>query len=89
MKSYYIESGDWESATGECLPSGVDGISVVAVSELRKALEPVATWYDLDGEEGEPMPLLEVVAETAQMLVEERQENLRLRKALQANNAPD
>lgn len=83
MTTYFIEPGDWESATGESLPSGSDGIAVVPAAELRKAIDPVANWFDVDGEENAPIPLLEVVAETAKMLVEEREDTLRLRKALQ------
>lgn len=38
MKTYFIEPGDWESATGESLPSGSNGIAVVPAAELRKAM---------------------------------------------------
>lgn len=38
MKTYFIEPGDWEAATGECLPSGSAGISVVSVEEAQKEL---------------------------------------------------
>ena len=56
---------------------------MISEIDLRKAIEPVASWFDVDGEEGEPMDLVEVVAETAKMLAEERDDCLRLRKALQ------
>lgn len=46
--------------------------------ELRAAIEPVADWFDIDGEEGLPVSLLEAVADTANMLAEERRETLRL-----------
>lgn len=55
----------------------------IPVSELRKAIEPVIDWFDVDGEEGEPMPLIEVITEIAKMLAEERQDTLRYRAALQ------
>ena len=55
----------------------------IPVSELRKAIEPVIDWFDVDGEEGEPMPLIEVITEIAKMLAEERQDTLRYRQALQ------
>ena len=50
-------------------------------SDLRKAIEPVADWFEC--EEGDPIPLIEIVAEIAKMLAEERQDTLRYRKALQ------
>lgn len=81
--TYSIEAGDWENATGEGLPRGAANVVVVKETDLRKAIEPVSSWFDTDGEEGEPIPLIEVVSETAKMLVQEREECLRLRKALQ------
>jgi hypothetical protein len=39
MTTYFIEPGDWETATGECLPSGTNGIEVVPASEFRKSTE--------------------------------------------------
>jgi hypothetical protein len=56
---------------------------MISESDIQKAIEPVAFWFDSDGEEGDPMDLVEVVAETAKMLAEERNDCLRLRKALQ------
>jgi len=44
VKTYFIEPGDWESATGECLPSDSHGISVVTLEEherLRNALKNI------------------------------------------------
>lgn len=38
MTTYFIEPGDWESATGECLPSGSEGIAVVPVDKLLQWL---------------------------------------------------
>jgi hypothetical protein len=35
MKTYFIEPGDWEGATGECLPSGTEGIAVVPADEAN------------------------------------------------------
>ena len=36
MKTYFIEPGDWESATGECLPSGTEGIAVVTLADYER-----------------------------------------------------
>jgi hypothetical protein len=55
----------------------------IPASDIRKAIEPVADWFDIDGEEGDPIPLIEVVSEIAKMLAEERQDTLRYRQALQ------
>lgn len=82
MTSYFIEPGDWEGATGESLPPGAAGIAVVTFDAVRRAIEPVATWFDLDGEEGRPFSLLEAVSETAKMLVDERADYLRVTQAL-------
>jgi hypothetical protein len=38
MKTYFIEPGDWEAATSECLPSGSEGIEVVAAAEAKQLL---------------------------------------------------
>lgn len=84
MATYFIEPGDWESATGESLPSGSDGIAVVPASELRKAIEPVLSWFDMDGEEGEPMDVVSVIGEIATYLEEDRRDLLLYRKALRA-----
>ncbi len=53
----------------------------IPVSDLRKAIEPVAYWFESD--ESEPMSLLEIIGEIAKMLAEERQDTLRYRQALQ------
>ncbi len=50
--------------------------------DIRKALEPVADWFDMNGEEGPKFPLVEVVAEVAKSLVEDRNECLKLRSLL-------
>jgi len=84
VSTYFIDPGSWESATGECLPSESDGISVVPVSELRKAIEPVLSWFDMDGEEGEPMDVVAVIGEIATYLDEDRRDLLLYRKALRA-----
>ena len=39
MKKYFIEPGDWEAATGECLPSGSEGIEVTPVLSSEPATE--------------------------------------------------
>ena len=39
MTTYFIEPGDWESATGESLPSGSHGITVMTVADAQKALK--------------------------------------------------
>lgn len=39
MTTYFIEPGNWEAATGECLPKESDGITVVPVAELQKSLQ--------------------------------------------------
>lgn len=56
MTSYFIEPGDWESATGECLPSGSDGIAVVPLveveeltSRLREALKTIIAHQKMMG----------------------------------------
>jgi hypothetical protein len=36
MTTYFIEPGDWEAATGECLPSGISGIVVVPVADVQE-----------------------------------------------------
>jgi hypothetical protein len=84
VATYFIEPGDWESATGECLPNGSDGIPVVPVSDLRKAIEPVLSRFGMDGEEGEPMDVISVIGEIATYLEEDRRELLLSRKALRA-----
>jgi hypothetical protein len=38
MSTYFIEPGDWEAATGECLPSGRDGIVVVPLEKVNDML---------------------------------------------------
>jgi hypothetical protein len=38
MTTYFIEPGDWESATGECLPSGSNGIAVVPLNEVKNRI---------------------------------------------------
>lgn len=55
---------------------------VVSYSDLRKAIEPVADWFDLEGEEGEPFGICEAIAEISKMLSEERKECLKLRRYL-------
>ncbi len=54
----------------------------VAIQDLRRAIEPVANWFDLDGEESEPLDILSVIKEVAKTLVEDRQNLLLCRKAL-------
>jgi hypothetical protein len=39
MKTYFIEPGDWEGATGECLPSGSEGIEVTPVLSSEPVTE--------------------------------------------------
>ena len=44
MKTYFIEPGDWESATGESLPKDSHGIFVVSLDDferLRTALKDI------------------------------------------------
>lgn len=53
----------------------------IPVRDLRKAIEPVAYWFESD--EGEPMQIIEIIGEIAKMLAEERQDTLRYRQALQ------
>jgi hypothetical protein len=80
----YIEQGrvetDWvpPGYVEEVEPKPEESIPVI---DLRKAIEPVADWFESD--EGEPMPLIEVIGEIAKMLAEERQDTLRYRQALQ------
>lgn len=50
---------------------------------IRKAIEPVEDWFDMRGEEGDPYPIVDAVADTAKMLAEERQDLLRCRAMLQ------
>lgn len=82
----YIEQGKVET---DWVPPGyVEEVEPkpeesIPVTDLRKAIEPVIDWFDVDGEEGEPMSLLEIIGEIAKMLAEERQDTLRYRKALQ------
>jgi hypothetical protein len=54
----------------------------VSAVDLRRAIEPIASWYDVDGEEGEPMTMVEVIAEACTTLVAEREDNLRMRETL-------
>jgi hypothetical protein len=61
-----------------------DGIAVVPVSDLRKAIEPVLSWFDMDGEEGDPMNVVSVIGEIATYLEEDRRDLLLYRKALRA-----
>jgi hypothetical protein len=79
-----IEPGDWESATGECLPRGSNGVVVVPVGDLRKAIEPVLSWFDMDGEAGEPVDVVLFIGEIATALAEDRRDLLLYRKALRA-----
>lgn len=69
---------------GACLPNGSDGIAVVPVSDLLKAIEPVLWWFDMDGEENEPMDVVSVIAEIATYLEEDRRDLMLHRKALRA-----
>jgi hypothetical protein len=69
----YVEGKIAEPKSGES----------ILISDLRNAIAPVIDWFDIDGEEGEPMPLIEVITEIANMLSEERQDTLRYRQALQ------
>lgn len=55
-------------------------ISSEELSEIRAALEPVADWYDIDGNEGEKPDLSDVVADVASDLVADRKENIELRR---------
>jgi len=84
MTTYMIEPGDWESATGECLPRGSNGVVVVPVGDLRKAIEPVLSWFDMDGEAGEPVDVVLFIGEIATALAEDRRDLLLYRKALRA-----
>jgi hypothetical protein len=38
MKRYFIEPGDWEAATGECLPRDRHGIVVVPLEDVDEML---------------------------------------------------
>ena len=60
---------------------------------IRKAIEPVAFWFDSDGE-GEDLSVVEIVAEISRMLAEERQSLLQAKQCFDAiieecqSNAP-
>lgn len=66
-------------AYGHASRSGIG--NVLTESVLRDAIEPVSSWFDIDGEEGEPMSLRSVIAEIAATLSQERNEHLRVRAA--------
>jgi hypothetical protein len=56
----------------------------VPVGDLRKAIEPVLSWFDMDGEEGEPVDVVLFIGEIATALAEDRRDLLLYRKALRA-----
>jgi hypothetical protein len=60
---------------------------VVWSAAIREAIEPVASWFDVDGEEGEPMELVEAVKQIASTLAEERQHSLAMLAALRRQQA--
>lgn len=59
-------------------------LNSVPLSELRKAIDPIAGWFDIDGEVNDPIPLLEVVEETAKMLVAEREDTVLLESEIRS-----
>ncbi len=75
-----LDALERKPVTGEgVVASRLDYVSVI---ELRRAIEPIAAWYDVDGEEGEPMTMVEVIAEACTTLAAEREDNLRMRETL-------
>lgn len=59
-------------------------LNAVPLAELRKAIDPVVSWFDIDGEVNDPIPLLEVVKETAKMLVAEREDTVLLESEIRS-----
>ena len=50
--------------------------------DLRRAIDPVAHWFDLDGEEGSPVTVIEAIELIAKYLHEDRQSLLRYQRTL-------
>lgn len=68
MKTYFIEPGDWETATGECLPNGTEGIAVVTLSDferLQNALKEIIRHQDVIGGPLSRMSAVRMIAEKA------------------------
>lgn len=68
MKTYFIEPGDWEAATGESLPNDSHGISVVAFEDfelLRNALKNIIRHQDVIGGPLARMSAVRKIAEKA------------------------
>jgi hypothetical protein len=53
-------------------------VGYVAAEDVRKAIEPVASWYDVGVEDAEPVSVLEVVVDVARTLLDECEEVMRL-----------
>lgn len=59
-------------------------VDSIPLAHLRKAIDPIAGWFDIDGEVNDPIPLLEVVEETAKMLVAEREDTVLLESEIRS-----
>ena len=59
-----------------------DAINLQIDKMILAEIEPVADWFDFDGENGEPVRPLDALNDIAQMLLEDRHKNLYLKKVL-------